>query len=381
MEKTNRKILIVDDEQNILFALKRELHEWARSHGLEILLASSAKDALAMLETIAGDTDLIISDLRMPEMKVSDFLLEAKRLYPDIITMLLTGYSETEEIVKAVSAGIFSYMLKPWDSAYLLAEVEKAWNYHELQLQSTQYMKKLEEELRWAGEMQKALLRPTLPSTGGVEFRVSYRPVSGLYCSGDYYDVVSLGMDRYLMLVGDVAGHGVRAAFVTGILKAVIYPEYIRAVIGKAFSPADFLGWLNQRMQFEFRSASSMLITFFAGVLDVKAGTFLYANAGQTRPCMITGASVEELPVSGPAIGSGHSVLYMEKAVKCGSGSVLVCYTDGLSEVGSGIKVPGLLQKIPYGTDFHMRLLASALETSGAQSFDDDVTLMTARLG
>jgi sigma-B regulation protein RsbU (phosphoserine phosphatase) len=280
MENTHRKILIVDDEQNILLALKRELHDWARAHSLDVVLAPSAKEALSALETIAAETDLIISDLRMPEMKGSDFLLEVKRVYPHIITILLTGYSETEEIVKAVSAGIFSYMLKPWDSAYLLTEVEKAWNYHELRIQNAQHLKKIEEELRWAGEMQKALLRPTLPSTSGVEFRVSYRPVPGLYCSGDYYDVISLGMDRYLMLIGDVEGHGVRAAFVTGILKAVIYPEYVRVQAGKPFSPADFLGWLNQRMQFEFRSSSSMLVSFFAGVLDVKAGTFLYANAG-----------------------------------------------------------------------------------------------------
>jgi phosphoserine phosphatase RsbU/P len=380
MDKQERCVMLVDDEQNILFALKRELHQWARGHEISIVVASSAREALGLLETIGINTAIIVSDLKMPEMKGSDFLLEVKKTWPEITTILLTGYSETEEIVKAVSAGIFSYMLKPWDSDYLLAELEKAWTYGELRRQNTQYTKKLEEELKWAGEMQKTILRPNLPTTTGVEFRVSYRPVPGLYCGGDYYDVISIGSDRYLLLIGDVAGHGVKAAFVTGILKAIIYPEYLRGVIGKNISPADFLGWLNSRMQFEFRSTSTMLITFFAGILDLKAGTFLYANAGQDHPCLISSAGIEELPVSGPAIGSGHTVLYIDKLTRVVKDSVIVLFTDGLAEIGTGVKITQLLQQVPYGDDYHKRILEGALGSSGAREFMDDVTIVTARI-
>jgi sigma-B regulation protein RsbU (phosphoserine phosphatase) len=88
--------------------------------------------------------------------------------------------------------------------------------------------------------MQKALLRPILPQSNLVEYRVSYRPVPQLFCGGDYYDVITLSLDLYLLLVGDVAGHGVRAAFVTGILKAIIYPEYIRGNLTKKYYPRFF---------------------------------------------------------------------------------------------------------------------------------------------
>jgi hypothetical protein len=70
----------------------------------------------------------------------------------------------------------------------------------------------------------------------------------------------------------------------------------------------------------------------------------------------------------------------MENTVKVGHGTVLLFFTDGLNEIGDGIKVPALLQKIPYGSDYHMRLLAASLEMSGAHTFRDDVTLMTARI-
>ncbi len=379
MEKKSRVIMLVDDEQNILMSLKRELHDWTRSRSLEIVTALSAREALTVLENRSAEVDLIVSDLKMPEMKGSDFLIEVHRRWPGIVTVLLTGYSETGEIVKAVSAGIFSYMLKPWDSAYLISEIQKAWDHGEMRKQNELYTKRLSEELMWAGELQKTILRPNLPSTNGVEFRVTYRPVPGLYCGGDYYDVVSMGSDRYLLLIGDVAGHGVKAAFVTAILKAVIYPEYLRAMVGKSFSPAEFLSWLNSRMQFEFRGASSMIITFFAGFLDLRSLSLVYSNAGHVHPCVVTEGRVEELPVAGPAIGSGHSVLYIDKIARVAKNDLVVLATDGLIEAGNAAKLPQILAKVPEGPDYHARILAEARGQCGAE-FEDDVSLVTAKL-
>jgi phosphoserine phosphatase RsbU/P len=381
----NRCLLLVDDEQNILNALKRELHEWARERSLEVLTAISAKQGLETLKTRGQDAVLVMSDLKMPEMKGSDFLLEVKKTYPDIVSILLTGFSETSEIVKAVQAGIFSYMLKPWDSEYLLAEITKAYDYGELRRQNSTYLKTVAEELKWAGEMQKTILKPNLPSSNGLELRVSYRPVPGLYCGGDYYDVILLGPDRYLLLIGDVEGHGVKAAFVTGILKATIYSEYVRTVMGRDFSPAAFLGWLNDRMNFEFRSTSSMIITFFAGVLDLKASTLKYANAGHNHPFIVKAGKGMELPVAGSAIGFANSIAYADQTVKVSSGDILNLYTDGLVESacveeGCTVKLGPILEKVEYGAEYHRRILDSVLAETGTKDFTDDVTIVTARV-
>jgi sigma-B regulation protein RsbU (phosphoserine phosphatase) len=176
--------------------------------------------------------------------------------------------------VKAVGVGVFRYLLKPWDPECLAAELTKAFDFAESRNRNKQYRKLIEDELKYAGELQRAVLRPNLPTSEGVEFKASYRPLPAFGIGGDYYDVIYLGQRKYLVLIGDVAGHGVRAAIVTAILKAVIYPEYVRNAIGRDFSPAAFLEWLNERMNFELRSASDLVITFFAGVLDVSSATF-----------------------------------------------------------------------------------------------------------
>jgi len=385
MEAIRRCILIVDDEPYILNALKRELADWAEERKLDIRTAPSGPIGLNLLETYGRSTVLVMSDLKMPDMLGSDFLMSVKAKYPDIVTLLLTGQSDTQEIVKAVSAGIFSFMLKPWDSSYLLAEVEKAFRHGETRRENEAYAQLIEEELKWAGELQKSILKPTLPSSDGVEFRTSYRPVPGLYCGGDYYDVILLGAERYLLLIGDVAGHGVKAAFITGILKAIIYPEYVRTLIGKEFSPGAFLSWLNERMSFEFRSASDMLITFFAGVLDIKRLKFRYSNAGHDHPFLIRAGVPSELPVSGTGIGIARSVSYLDREIGILPGDHLLLYTDGLSEAGgalgkSRLNLAQVLDSVPVGAEFHRRLLDVALKEAGTEGFSDDVTILTARV-
>jgi len=381
-----RIVLLVDDEKNITNALRRELKDWASQRDLEIATASSPSEGLAFMEAHGDKVAIVVSDLKMPGMLGSDFLLEVHRLHPEAMAILLTGYSEATEIAKIVKAGIFSFILKPWESDYLISELSKALEHHDLREAVQRHARVVDDELRWAGEMQRSILRPNLPKSDGIEYRVSYRPVPGLYCGGDYYDVIFLGNDRYLVLIGDVEGHGVKAAFVTGILKATIFPEFIRTYIGKPFSPGAFLSWLNDRMNFEFRSSSSMIISFFAGVIDLRTGTIAYANAGHNHPFLIRGPKAFELPVSGSALGFADKISFAEQAVRLAGGDILVFYTDGLVEAGSAtefspLRLGPILEATSYGPDYHRRLLEMALSASQAADFKDDVTLVTARLG
>lgn len=382
MEQEGHYILIVDDEPHITSALRRELGPWVRERSLEILTANSAPEALALLSESGDRTVIVISDLRMPEMKGSDFLMEVKAKYPRIVSILLTGYAEVEEIMKSVGAGMFSFMLKPWDSRYLLAELQRAYDHAETVRQNEAYHRLLEEELKWAGQMQRTLLKPTLPRSEGVEFRASYRPAPGLYCGGDYYDAIFLGTERYLILIGEVSGHNVRAAFVTGILKAIIYPEYVRAVVGRSFSPNALLSWLNDRLQFELRGAAEEGITLLAGVLDLKAGTFVYANAGHAHPFLVSDGCATELPVSGRALGFAHSLSCAEQLINVHKDDLLFLFSDGLSPSGDGggANMKDVLESVKSGDDYHRRVMDAALAASGAKEFVDNVTLLTAKI-
>jgi phosphoserine phosphatase RsbU/P len=379
--------LFVDDEPNILSALKRELHDWARERSIEIRTAPSAAEGLKYLYTEGSDkVAIIVSDLKMPEMLGSDFLLEVRASFPHIITILLTGFSEPQELMKAIKAGIFSYILKPWEPEYLKTELNKALEVRRLTAEAEARKKTIEEELKWAGEMQRAILKPSLVSSEGVEFRTSYRPVTGLYCSGDYYDVIGMGNGRFLILLGDVAGHGVKAAFVTGILKAVIYPEYVQATGGKSFSPAAFLSWLNSRMNFELRKSSDLIITLFAGLLDPPSQTITYANAGQTHPFIVSAGQPRELPVSGVGLGFASSAAYVDRTEDILKGDTFFAFTDGLVEAGmkgnacAGPCIKDILAAESYGVDYHKRILEAALKATNSGDFEDDVTILTAKL-
>ncbi|HUX39394.1 MAG TPA: SpoIIE family protein phosphatase [Rectinemataceae bacterium] len=385
MDAKKRVILLVDDQEGIVNALKRELRDWAAERSLETLTSLSAKEGLEILESRGNDTIIVVSDLHMPEMKGAEFLERVRLAHPDIVSILMTGNSDLDEIAKAVGAGIFGFIPKPWESAFLVAEVQKAFEFGDARREIAAYHKTVEDELKLAGALQKAILKPGLPVSDGVRFGLSYQPVSNLYCGGDYYDVILLAPKRYLLLLGDVEGHGVKAAFVTGILKAIIYSEYVRALDGRAFSPGGFLGWLNERLHFEFKSVPSLIVTFFAGVLDLPTRSFRYANAGQNHPLVLREGKAIELTASGQAIGLSDSASYVEEVAGLEPGDLLLLFTDGLVEIDcSGgcapVEMRAIVERVAYGEDYHRRLLEAALAESGSPSFTDDVTILSARI-
>ncbi|MCG8669726.1 MAG: response regulator [Pseudomonadales bacterium] len=112
----NPCVLFVDDEVGILNALKRQF----RGGDYNVLTASSGAAALKILEN--ESVDLIVSDMRMPHMDGAEFLAKAKKLDPEVVRILLTGFSDLEATTRAINdGGIFGYLTKPWDNKQLVA--------------------------------------------------------------------------------------------------------------------------------------------------------------------------------------------------------------------------------------------------------------------
>lgn len=113
---TGFTILAVDDEPNIVSALRRTL----RSRGFKVHTALSGPEGLALLDSEA--VDLIISDMRMPEMTGAEFLHAARQKQPEAVRVLLTGYADITSTIEAVNHGeIFRYLTKPWEDEALLS--------------------------------------------------------------------------------------------------------------------------------------------------------------------------------------------------------------------------------------------------------------------
>lgn len=116
-------ILCVDDEANILAALRRLF----RPLGYRVLVAESGATALAVLEAEQGAVDLVISDMRMPVMDGARFLVEVRRRWPDIVRILLTGYADIESTIAAINDGqIYRYISKPWNDSEVMLTVREA---------------------------------------------------------------------------------------------------------------------------------------------------------------------------------------------------------------------------------------------------------------
>ncbi len=145
---SQRTVLCVDDEVNILSALRRLL----RPHGFQVILAEGGQAGLAVLESTP--VDLVISDMRMPEMDGSKFLEQVRERWPDTIRLLLTGHAEVSSIIEAINRGqIYRYITKPWDDHDLVLIVKQAFERKMLETEKT----KLEKQVLLQNEELKAL--------------------------------------------------------------------------------------------------------------------------------------------------------------------------------------------------------------------------------
>ena len=122
-----RTLLLVDDEENIVSALKRLL----RRDGYHVVTASNGPQGLQRLAE--HEVDVILSDQRMPGMTGVEFLRRAKELYPDTVRMVLSGYTELTSITDAINEGsIYKFLTKPWDDERLRMHIEEAFKHKEM---------------------------------------------------------------------------------------------------------------------------------------------------------------------------------------------------------------------------------------------------------
>ena len=114
-------LLLVDDEPLILLALKRLFED----DNYEILTSTSGAEALEILKETQAR--VIISDQRMPHMTGTEFLTQVKKLYPDTVRIILSGYSEFDSLKSAINDGaIYKYIAKPWDEDLLRETIAEA---------------------------------------------------------------------------------------------------------------------------------------------------------------------------------------------------------------------------------------------------------------
>ena len=141
-ENAPLKLLLLDDEEDIINALKRLLR-----NNYEIIPFNKGDEALAYLQE--NHVDIIMSDMRMPKMDGAEFLAHAREIIPNAIRLLLTGYSDMDSTVKAINdGGVYTYISKPWNNQDLKLTLEKASDHYLLKKEA----KRLNEEVAKANK-------------------------------------------------------------------------------------------------------------------------------------------------------------------------------------------------------------------------------------
>jgi serine phosphatase RsbU (regulator of sigma subunit) len=184
------------------------------------------------------------------------------------------------------------------------------------------------EEHRLALRLQQAITpRTAKPAQlAGLDVAARYRPAGpGHLVSGDWYDTVQLPSQQVLLVVGDIAGHGIDA--VTGM---VALRNCLRGLAITRAGPGALLGWLNS---VACHLTDGIFGTAVCGIYDPARRTLRWARAGHLPPILVRDAIARELPLpDGVLVGADPDARYQEVTVELQPGDALVMFTDGLIE-------------------------------------------------
>jgi len=242
------------------------------------------------------------------------------------------------------------------------------------------------EEHLLALRLQQAIMPPDeVPvEAAGIDVAVRYRPVGeGHLVGGDWYDTLLLPGNDVLLVVGDVAGHGIDA--VTGMVAA---RNSLRGLAITGSGPAELLGMLNGVM---CHLTSGVVGTVVCGRYDPQTRVLRWARAGHLPPVLIRGGAARALPLPGGVLlGMDPDADYEEAVQSLEPGDTLLLFTDGLIE-RRGDSIEDVLGKFVAGLSLAAagwprdgapaaaaqadRILASAVSDTG-----DDACLVAVRI-
>ncbi|MEG4573986.1 response regulator [Microcoleus sp. N3A4] len=264
-ENPKLKILIVDDEPDNLDLLYRTFHR-----DYKVLRAESGPAALEILAK-QGEVAVIISDQRMPKMSGTEFLSLTAAQYPDVIRIILTGYTDVEDLVEAINAGkVFKYVTKPWDAEELKTLVSQAVDTHNiLKARTNELRRALSQEsllyavtntIRSAPNYQQMLQR--IVETVGQMFEVSWcllRPFQDGQVADEWF--VYQKEDAEARPGDDAA-----AELSPDLLRDLVWETRDVEVIQDAQTDDRVLNWNNRQRQQAYQAAnirSSLIVPLF----------------------------------------------------------------------------------------------------------------------
>jgi serine phosphatase RsbU (regulator of sigma subunit)/anti-sigma regulatory factor (Ser/Thr protein kinase) len=234
-----------------------------------------------------------------------------------------------------------------------------------------------------ARTLQRSLLPPKLPTVPGIGFGSAYVPTGdAAEVGGDFYDVVPLKDDRWLVAIGDVSGKGVQAATVTGLVR-----EVIRALVRGGRPLPEILERINQTLVERGRGRYCTLALASVRVTEDARLEVTLHLAGHERPVLVRAdGRTFSAGSGGTALGLLDTISCPAETVHLGPGDSLIFYTDGVTERRRGRELFGgqrLRDAAAPLAHFSAEVMAARLRTAtigfSAEPPRDDIALLVLR--
>jgi sigma-B regulation protein RsbU (phosphoserine phosphatase) len=394
MTDRSRKLLIIDDDTLV----RQSIATYLADSGFEIFEATSGASGLAAVEE--KSPELVITDLRMPDLDGLQVLQQLHEQMPDLPVIVISGAGVMTDVVAALRLGARDYLIKPIiDMEVLVHSVKKALERRDLLLQNQRYRDKLEqanlglrENLRilerdqLAGRQVQRRLMPTRLTTA-EGYQAAHHIVPSLYLSGDFVDYAHIKKRFLAFYLADVSGHGASSAFVTIWLKHLV-SRMVREE-GLFGDEESFESGANLMLRTINRELNDTRLnhhlTFFVGVIDTETHMMRYVVAGHLpMPILKTAEGAHFLPGKGRPVGIFKDVNWDTHTIKLPENFSLVCFSDGVLE----ILPPESLQdkeahllSLVAGHAESLESVCDALAIKDVNETPDDIAILTITRG
>jgi phosphoserine phosphatase RsbU/P len=385
-EKGRAKIVVAEDTEMVRKFVVRCLERFGYA-------SLEAEDGAQALDRIRADkADLVLCDLRMPNLDGLGLLKHVKQEWPDLPVVVMSGEGVLQDAIGALQLGAWDYVAKPIEPASLAHAIgkalEKAMLINENRRQRAELeavnrqlhasLMLLEEDEDAGRQIQLRMLPRDRQRFGRYLFTRDVVP-SG-FLSGDFIDAFSIDDRHWGFYLADVSGHGVSSALITVLLRTFVQRQvasYARSQDRLIMSPAQLLMRLNQEMA---REDLDKHLTIFYGIIDLKEDSLLCANAGHFPwPILFGDGATTVLEQPGLPVGLAPDTRYEERRLLLPSPMSLSVFSDGVLEV---LPQPTLDGKLAYLRELFGRPKVSveqarrALHLQESSVLPDDVAML-----
>lgn len=394
MNEPSRRLLVIDDD----ILVRQSIVAYIGDSGYQVHDEADGRAGIAWFEE--HRPDLVLTDLRMPDIDGLTILRKVKEIDPHTPVIVISGMGMVSDVAEALRLGAADYLVKPLvDMEVLTHSINKALEVLDLQRDNLRYRQELEHansELRehvrvlerdqQAGRQVQSNLLPPTPKTFD-DMRMAHKIVPSLFLSGDFVDYGLIG-DRYLCLyLTDVSGHGASSAFVTVWLKQLvrrlIREKHIsRECLDFEIDAAEWVALINKEL---IRSKFGCHLTCFVGIIDTKTRRMRYVLGGHLPlPVLMTKGGIGFLPGKGKPVGIFDNARWDVFEATLPADASLVVFSDGVLEI---LPPKELIAKEQYLLDLlsdtrgDIEQVCQRLGLDQLQDAPDDIAIMTLNTG